>query len=92
MNIAELIALAKVRSGKSQKVMAMEMGYTHPQQISKIASGVKAADASEIIYFAQAAHMQPIEVLADIESQRHPELAKVWKNTIDKMKAGITSL
>lgn len=38
MQIAELIALAKVRSGKSQKEMAADMGYTHPQQVSKIAA------------------------------------------------------
>lgn len=92
MNIAELVALAKVRSGKSQKEMALEMGYTNPAQMSKLASGIKAADASEILYLAEAAHMQPIEVLAEFESQRHPELAAVWKTTIERMRAGITSL
>ncbi len=92
MLIAELIALAKVRSGKSQKVMAEEMGYTNAAQVSKLATGVKAPDASEIMYLAQAAKMQPIEVLADIESQRHPELAAVWKTTLDRMRAGVTSL
>jgi transcriptional regulator with XRE-family HTH domain len=78
MKIAELIALAKVRSGKSQKDMAHDMGYSHPQQLSKIAAGVKAPDASEIIYLATAAQMEPIKVLAEIESERHPELAFVW--------------
>jgi transcriptional regulator with XRE-family HTH domain len=92
MKIAELIALAKVRSGKSQKEMALDMGYSHPQQLSKIAAGVKAADASEIIYLATAAEMPPIEVLADFETQRHPELAAVWKMTIDRMRAGLTTL
>ncbi len=86
MQIAELIALAKVRSGKSQKEMAADMGYTHPQQVSKIAAGVKAADASEIIYFAQAAQMEPIDVLADFESERHPELAAVWKQVKSNMR------
>lgn len=86
MQIAELIALAKVRSGKSQKEMAQEMGYTHPNFVSKIATGVKAADASEIIYLAQAANMEPIEVLADFESERHPELAAVWKNVKANMR------
>lgn len=92
MDIAELIALAKVRSGKTQKEMAQDMGYSHPQQVSKLASGIKAADASEILYLAEAAHMQPIEVLAEFESQRHPELAAVWKTTIERMRTGITSL
>ncbi len=85
MQIAELIALAKVRSGKSQKAMATEMGYTHAQQVSKLASGVKMANASEIIYLAEAAHMQPIKVLAEVEAERHPELAHVWKQITDRL-------
>lgn len=92
MNIAELIALAKVRSGKTQKAMAEEMGYNNPQQVSKLATGVKAADASEILYLAQAAKMEPISVLAEFEIQRHPELAAVWKTTLDRMRASVTSL
>lgn len=92
MNVTELIALAKVRSGKSQKAMAEEMGHAHAKRISKISTGQLEADASEIVYLAQNAKMPPIEVLADIESQRHPELAAVWKRTIENMKAGITSL
>lgn len=92
MNIAELIALAKVRSGKTQKEMAADMGYTNAAQISKISSGVKAADASEIVYLAAAAKMQPLQVLAEIESERHPELAAVWRKTLDGMKSKVTSL
>lgn len=82
MDIAELVAIAKVRSGKTQKEMANEMGYEHPAQVSKIATGVKAANASEIIYLAKAAKMDPIRVLAEIESERHPELAGVWGNLV----------
>jgi len=92
MNIAELIALAKVRSGKSQKAMAEDMGYNNPNQVSKLATGIKAPDASEILYLAQAAKMEPITILAEFESQRHPELAAVWRATLDKMKTKITSL
>lgn len=92
MKISELIALAKVRSGKTQKDMAEEMGHPHPKRISKISTGQLEADASEILYLATEAKMQPIEVLADIESQRHPELAAVWRATLDKMRAGVTSL
>lgn len=86
MNIAELVALAKVRSGKTQKQMATEMGYSHPQKVSNIATGIKAPDASEIMYLAEAADMKPIEVLAEFEIQRHPELAAVWKKTIENMR------
>lgn len=92
MNVQELIALAKIRSKKSQKELAAEMGHKSPHRISRIGTGQLEADASEIVYLAEAAHMQPIEVLADIESQRHPELAQVWKATLDRMRSGITSL
>lgn len=78
MQIAELIAIAKVRSGKSQKDMAADLHHTHATRISKISKGEAAANASEIIYLAKAAKMDPIRVLAEIESERHPELASVW--------------
>ena len=86
MQIAELIALAKVRSGKSQKEMATEMGYIHPQRISKLSKGELEANASEIVYLAEKANMKPIEVLAEFETQKHPQLAGVWKKTIENMR------
>ena len=92
MQANELVALAKARSGKTQIEMASDMGHKGHTRLSNIAKGKLEADASEIVYLAQAAKMQPIEVLADIESQRHPELAAVWKTTLDRMKAGVTSL
>lgn len=92
MQIAELIALASVRSGIQRQELGAAMGHADKTRISKMASGRLKADASEIIYLAQAAKMQPIEVLAEIESERHPELAAVWKTTIEGMKSGITSL
>ncbi len=85
MDIAELIALAKVRSGKTQKEMAEEMGHKVKTRISKLGTGRLKADASEIIYLAEAAKMPPIDVLAQIESERHPELAQVWQSLIKKM-------
>lgn len=92
MQIAELIALAKVRSGKSQKAMSEEMGHPHAKRISKISNGQLEADASEIIYLAQAAGMPEIKVLAEIESDRHPELAAAWKKTLERLKSGSTLL
>lgn len=82
MQTAELIAMAKVRSGKSQKDMAAELHHTHPTRISKISSGEAAPNASEIIYLATAAKMDPLRVLAEIESERHPELAYVWRELL----------
>jgi len=77
--------LQKSEAEKVKKEMAAEMGYSHPQQVSKLASGVKAPDASEIIYLAKAAQMQPIKVLADFESERHPELAHVWQEVASRI-------
>lgn len=92
MMIKELIAIAKVRSGKTQDAMANEMGHTGKSRLSNIAAGKLKADASEIVYLAQAAKMEPISVLAEIESERHPELASVWKTTLARMQTGLTSL
>lgn len=85
MQVSELIALAKIRSGKSQKAMAEEMGHGHPKRISKLSTGELIANASEIIYLAEAAHMPPIKVLAEIEAERHPDLAHVWKKVTDSL-------
>jgi hypothetical protein len=78
MSIKELIALAAIRSGKRQQQLAVEMGHTNTSRISHIATGRLEANASEIIYFASKAGLQPIKTLAEIEAQRHPELAFVW--------------
>lgn len=82
MSIAELIALAAVRSGKRQKAMAEEMGHSDSTRLSKLSSGRLSADASEIVYLAEAAELPPIETLARIESERHPELAQVWEKVM----------
>ena len=92
MQIAELIALAKVRSGKTQKEMAEEMGHKVPTRISKLGTGRLSADASEIVYLASAAKMDPIRVLAEVESERHPELANIWRQTLATMQSSITTL
>lgn len=86
MSIAELIALAKVRSGKAQKEMAAEMGHSDHTRISKIATGRAEADASEIIYLAEQAHEPALMALAAIESERHPELAAVWKSVLSRTR------
>lgn len=78
MKIAELIAIASVRSGKKQKELAEEMGHKDATRLSKLSAGRLAADASEIIYLAQNADLPPVQTLAEFETERHPELAGVW--------------
>lgn len=84
MDIAELIAIATVRSRKTRQVLGQEMGHQDGNRLSKMASGRLSADASEIIYLADVAKMPPIKVLAEIESKRHPELAQVWKEILSR--------
>lgn len=82
MQIKELIALASVRSGKRQGELGREMGHTTKGRISKIGAGILAADASEIIYLAHQAKLPEVETLAEIEAERHPQLAAMWKEIL----------
>lgn len=84
MSIAELIALASVRSGKKNKTLAEEMGHHDSTRLSKLATGRLSPDASEIVYLATQAKEPPLPTLAKIESERHPELTAVWKAVIGK--------
>lgn len=92
MRIAELIALAKVRSGKTQIVLAEEMGHGSKHRLTHLAAGRLYADASEIVYLAEEANLPPIKTLAEIESERHPNLAHVWKTATRAAKERLTSL
>ena len=84
MNIKELVALASIRSKKTQGKLGQEMGHKVKSRISKIASGLLQPDASEIVYLARAAKLPEIETLAAIEIERHPELAEVWRLVVTK--------
>lgn len=78
MQIKELIALASIRSGKTQGQLGAEMGHRARTRISKIGAGVLAADASEIVYLAHEAKLPEMQTLAEIEAERHPQFAKMW--------------
>ena len=77
MKTEELIAIARVRSGKEQRQLAAEMGIS-ADRLSKIAKGKYQASASEIIYLATEAKTDAIRALADIEMEREPQLASAW--------------
>lgn len=79
MDISELIALATVRSGKSRGELALEMGYKNQSQLSKLSAGEKKPNASEIVYLAVQAKLDPVKTLAEIEEQSHPEFAAIWQ-------------
>lgn len=86
MRVAELIAIAKVRSGKDQKVLAEEMGID-PTRLSNINKGKAKATASEIVYLAQQAQTDALRALADIESEREPRFAMAWNHALSALKS-----
>jgi hypothetical protein len=82
MTMAELIALATVRSGKSKGELARELGYPHQSKITRLANGDTEPNASEVVYLAGAANLPPLETLAELESAAHPHLAQAWKQAL----------
>lgn len=78
----ELIAMAKVRSGKTQEEMGREMGHSGKTRLSKIAKGDLAANPSEIRYLAIQAKLDPVKVQGEIEAAKHPALAWVWESAV----------
>lgn len=78
MDMAELIALATVRSGMSRGEMARELHHKDQSRLSKVAAGGLEPKAYEIVYLAEKANLNPVKTLADIESKMHPEFASIW--------------
>lgn len=78
MNIAELIALATVRSGKSRGELAAELGYKNQSKLSKLSAGENKPTASEIVYLAMKANLPPVRTLAEIEAEMNPEFRELW--------------
>ena len=81
MKIAELIAIAKIRSGKEQREIADSMGVT-ASRLSAVARGKLQPTAGEIIYLANVANTNPVTALAEIEMEREPQYAEAWKQAL----------
>lgn len=93
MNIEELIEIAKVRSGKSKGQMAAELGLSSQSAMTKMATGERDFRASEIIYLAAAAKLDPIETLKELEQSARPHLADVWEAVNpEKTRATVSSI
>jgi DNA-binding CsgD family transcriptional regulator len=92
MTMAELIALATVRSGKSKGEIARELGYQHQTKISRLANGEVRPNASEIVYLAEIANLPPLETLAEFESAANPHLAQAWKQALKATVHGAKKL
>lgn len=78
MKIAELIAIAKIRSAKRQEELAAEMQIS-PSRLTNIGKGKLQPTSSEIVYLARQANTDAINALAEIESERAPHFASTWK-------------
>ncbi len=85
MKIAELIAIAKIRSGKEQQQMAAEMGID-PTRLTNIGKGKLKANASEVAYLAHQAKTDPLRAIAEVESEREPKFATMWANLLSVSK------
>ena len=85
MKIAELLAIAKIRSGKEQQEMAAEMGID-ASRLTNIGKGKLKANASEIAYLAHLAKTDPLRAIAEIESEREPRFAPMWANLLHVAK------
>lgn len=78
MLISELIALAKVRSGKTMVKMSEEMGHNGHTRLTQINKGKLEPNTSELRYLAILANQDPQQVIAAYEKERHPALAWIW--------------
>ena len=79
MNMAELIALASVRSGMTRGELAKLLQHKDQSRISKLAAGALEPKATEIVTLAEKAQLDPVKTLGQIESEMHPEFADVWE-------------
>ena len=82
MDTRELIALAAIRSGKKKFELGAEMGHSSKTRISDLSTGRLKPDASEIVYLAHQAKLPELQTLAEIETQRNPALAAIWKQLL----------
>lgn len=67
MDMNELVAIAKVRSGKNLKTMAKEMGHRHATRISKLSLKQAQPTPRELAYIANQARMPLDFVFQEIE-------------------------
>lgn len=81
MKIAELLAIAKIRSGKEQQEIAADMGID-PSRLTNIGKGKLKPNASEVAYLAQLAKTDPLRAIAEVESEREPKFAHMWANLL----------
>lgn len=91
MNMAELIALASVRSGKSKGELAKKLGHKDQTRLSKLGVGALEPKASEIVVLAEDANLDPVKTLAEIEAQMHPEFQAIW-NKIKETASSVREL
>lgn len=85
MNIKDLIDAAKNKSGLQLGQIAEEM-HVPQARISEWKKGKYRPAASQIIYLADKAQLPAIEVLAEFETETHPEMAGFWKKAVRELR------
>ena len=85
MDIKNLIETAKAKSGLQLGAMANDMQISQVR-ISEWKKGKYKPGPSQIIYLAEKAQLPAIEVLAELETEQHPEMASFWKKAVSELR------
>jgi len=78
INTANLIELAKIKSGKQLQEMAEEL-HIDKTRISRLKTGRLALSLTEGFYFSRLAGIPFEEVARELEQKRDPETSQVWE-------------
>jgi transcriptional regulator with XRE-family HTH domain len=85
MDIAELIDLAKARTGSVNALG--EALQVDPSYVAHWKAGRRRPDASHIASLAEAAGLPILETVAEIESQLSGHHAHIWRAALGKLRA-----
>lgn len=92
MNVKELIAIASIRSGKTRKQMAAEMGHPDDTRLSKLGAGKLRLEPGETVYLAQHAERNAMELLAELDAERYPQFASFWQAALQGRKVYFSTI
>lgn len=87
VTVAELIQSAMMTSGKTQREIAEEVGYTKPNVISMMKFGQTKVPISKIPLLAKALGVDPVHFLRVAMIEYHSE---VWNTLVDIMGEPLT--
>lgn len=83
MNVKELVSAAEAKKGR--KELAREMGM-NPNRLSDWKAGSRKPDATEVLYMAAAAGLEPEATLAEVMAELDPRYRGIWANMARKLR------